>query len=240
MSTGGATAERRRRIATRAAPLIVVATLAFAGGMVIAVEPDAPAAQRFVDAWERGDTAAMYAELTPDVQEEYSLPHFRQIYDDAATQSTLAELSAGDVSEQGDDAVIPSTCERTCSATLAGSLELPLSDGKVDWAPNLVYPGLAPGRAAHPAHQGAAARGDPRRRPHPARLGAGVGAQRRHGRAGRRGRGRSPSRAQAEELEKRGFPPGTLDRDLRARARLQRPALRHARAASCSPPAART
>ena len=107
MSTGGATAERRRRIATRAAPLIVVATLAFAGGMVIAVEPDAPAAQRFVDAWERGDIAAMYAELTPDAQEEFSLPHFRQIYDDAATQSTLAELSAGDVSEQGDDAVIP-------------------------------------------------------------------------------------------------------------------------------------
>ena len=86
LSTGGATAERRRRIATRTAPLIVVATLAFAGGMVVAVEPDAPAAQRFVDAWERGDTAAMYAELTPDAQDEYSLPHFRELYDDAATR----------------------------------------------------------------------------------------------------------------------------------------------------------
>ena len=58
----------------RTAPLIVVATMAFAGGIVVAVEPDAPAAQRFVDAWERDDIAAMYAELTPAAQEEYSLP----------------------------------------------------------------------------------------------------------------------------------------------------------------------
>ena len=48
--------------------------MAFAGGIVVAVEPDAPAAQRFVDAWERDDIAAMYDELTPAAQEEYSLP----------------------------------------------------------------------------------------------------------------------------------------------------------------------
>ncbi len=163
-----------------------------------------------MDAWERGDTAAMYAELTPDVQEEYSLPHFRQIYDDAATQSTLAELSAGDVSEQGDDAVIPVNMRTHLFGTLAGSLELPLNDGKVDWAPNLVYPGLAPGeqlaRRTRAPPRAAILAAD--RTP----LASGPAAARSVGTAGLAvvGEVGSPSRAQAEELEKSGFPPGTL------------------------------
>ena len=210
MSTGGATAERRRRIVTRTAPLIVVATLAFAGGMVVAMEPDAPAAQRFVDAWERGDAAAMYAELTPDAQDEYSLPNFRGLYDDAAAEATLASLSAGDVKEEDDQAVVPVSVRTHIFGQLNDELEIPLSDGKVAWAPNLVFPGLntderlvrrtrAPPRAAILA----ADRSPLAEGPASART-VGTAALAVVGEVG------SPSRAQAKRLEMLGFPPGTL------------------------------
>ena len=45
---------------TRAVPVVVVATAAFVAGVVVASGPAAPAAQRFLDAWERGDIEAMY------------------------------------------------------------------------------------------------------------------------------------------------------------------------------------
>ena len=236
----------RRRSADAAsspatAPLIVVATLAFAGGMVVAVEPDAPAAQRFVDAWERGDAAAMYAELTPDAQEEYSLPHFRQIYDDAATQSTLADAQRRRRQRAGRRRGDPGQrANAPVRRTSTASLKLPLNDGKIEWAPNLVYPGLAPGEQLDPAHQGAAARGDPRRRPQPARLGArrrrAPSAPRRSPSSARSGPrvGRRPRswRNSASRPARSPGPPGWSSPSTTGSPAVQ--------GASCSPPAART
>ncbi len=183
--------------------------MAFAGGIVVAVEPDAPSAQRFVDAWERDDIAGMYAELTPAAQEEYSLPHFRSIYDDAAATATVAELSAGEVAEADDAATVPVSLRTHVFGELAGELSLPLSDGRVAWAPNLVYPGLdpdeqlsrrtrAPERAAILASDRTAlAEG-----PASART-VGTAALAVVGEVG------APSRSQAKRLTERGFPPGT-------------------------------
>ena len=127
---------------TRAVPLIVVATPAFVAGVVVASGPDAPAAQRFVDAWERGDIAAMYAELTPDAQDEYSLERFRApTTTRPRRQRSLAELSAGEVSEQGDDAVVPVTIRTHIFGDLTGEPRAADQRRQVAWAPNLVYPG---------------------------------------------------------------------------------------------------
>ena len=117
MSSSGSTAERRRRITTRAAPLVAVAALAFAGGIVVAAGPAAPAAQRFVDAWERGDYEAMYAQLTPGAQDEFSLERFRTLYEDAAATATVASLEAGEVTERGRRRHVPSACARRSSVT---------------------------------------------------------------------------------------------------------------------------
>ena len=91
--------ERRRRIFKRAVPIVVIASAAFVGGAVVAAEPVAPAAQRLLNAWERGDYEAMHAELTPDAQDEYPLERFERIYTNAAETATVASVTAGEVSE---------------------------------------------------------------------------------------------------------------------------------------------
>ncbi|HEY8001085.1 MAG TPA: penicillin-binding transpeptidase domain-containing protein [Solirubrobacterales bacterium] len=210
MSSDGSAAERRRRILTRAAPLVVIATLAFAGGIVIAGGPDAPAAQRFVDAWERGDIAAMYAELTPEAQAEYSLERFRRTYDDATITATIAELSTGEVSEQGDAAVTAVRLRTHIFGELGGELAVPISDDKVAWTPNLVYPGLASDehlsrRTRAPARAAILATD---RTP----LAEGPAAARTVGTAALAvvGEVGTPTGAQQRELAVHGFPPGSL------------------------------
>jgi hypothetical protein len=64
--------ERRRRILTRVAPLCALAALAFAAGLVIGGGSGIEGAERFLDAWERGDYAAMHDELAPEAQAEYT------------------------------------------------------------------------------------------------------------------------------------------------------------------------
>ncbi len=189
---------------------MVIAAAAFLGGIVVASTPAAPAAQRFLDAWESGDAEAMYAELTPEAQEEFSLEAFTRTYDDAAASATIAELSAGEVTEQGDGVVAPVIFETHIFGNLGGELVLPISDDKVAWTPNLVYPGLAtderlsrrtraPSRAAilaadrTPLSEGPAA----------ART-VGTAALAVVGEVG------TPTRAQERELALQGFPPGSL------------------------------
>ncbi|MET0926527.1 MAG: NTF2-like N-terminal transpeptidase domain-containing protein, partial [Solirubrobacterales bacterium] len=92
---------------TRAAPLVVAAAFAFGAGVVVAVGPDAPAAQRFADAWNRDDLEAMYDELTPDARDRFSLQRFQAAYTNAARTATIADVSAGEVSDDGDDGIVP-------------------------------------------------------------------------------------------------------------------------------------
>ena len=143
MSTQGAT-ERRRRILTRAIPLVVLASTAFAVGAVVAAEPVAPAAQRLLDAWERDDYAAMHAELTPEAREEYPLKRFKRIYTNAAEAATTDVITVDEVREGDDTALAPVSIATHAFGNLRGELALPIADGQVAWTPNLVYPGLAP------------------------------------------------------------------------------------------------
>jgi peptidoglycan glycosyltransferase len=209
-SDDGSGAERRRRMTTRAAPLVAVAVVAFAGGMVVATSPDAPQAERFAAAWEDGDFEAMYAELTPAAQEEYSLKRFRREYGQAETTATATQVVTGEVSTEGDGAIVPVQMSTQIFGELAGELSLPLADDRIAWAPHLVYPGLAeddelsrrtraPKRAAilgsdgSPLSEGPAA----------ARV-VGTAALAVVGEVG------APGRTQRTELAARGFPPGTL------------------------------
>ena len=202
--------ERRRRIFKRAVPIVVIASAAFVGGAVVAAEPVAPAAQRLLDAWERGDYKAMYAELTPDAQDEYPLERFERIYADAAETATVASVTAGEVSEEEGGTLAPVSFKTHVFGELSGELSLPIEDDQVAWAPNLVYPGLgaderltrrtrAPRRAAILA----ADRTPLSRGPAAART-LDTAAVAVVGEVG------TPTRAQAADLAIRGFPPGSL------------------------------
>lgn len=195
---------------TRALPLILVATAAFIGGAVVAAEPDAPAAQRFLEAWQRGDTEAMYAELTPGARDEYSLERFQRSYSDAAETATVESISVGEMSEQGDVATAPVSFKTRVFGELGGTLELPLAHDKVNWAPSLVFPGLS--ATEHLTRRTRAPRRAPILAQDRSKLASGPAAARSVGSADLAvvGEVGTPSQAQSRDLAARGFPPGSL------------------------------
>src|SRR5215213_2834689 len=92
-------ARRRRQPAwTRLAPLMLVAALAFAVGVMVGAGGESQArttAQEFADAWARADFAAMHALLTPRAQQRTPLKRFARAYRDAAATATATGIVAG-------------------------------------------------------------------------------------------------------------------------------------------------
>ena len=201
-------AERRRRLLTRVVPLVAVG--AFAGGVVLGAGPDAPGATRFLEAWEEGDYEAMYAELTADAQDEYPVDALRRTYERALATATASEVEVGEPDEGGDLVTAPVTLDTHVFGTLGGELEVPLSDGKVAWSPELVYPGLAEGerltRRTRAPQRAAILAAD--RTP----LASGPAAARSVEPSALAvvGEVSTPSGERAAEVTAQGFPPGTL------------------------------
>jgi hypothetical protein len=137
----------------RRAPLLATAGLAFAAGIAVGASNEDPrrtVAQNFVDAWSRGDYAAMRGMLTPEDREAVSAKRFSNAYRQAARQSTLSAVTAGEAAEPENGAVrVPVALRTRLFGTIRGELVLPVieeQDGAaIDWARHLVHPGLRPG-----------------------------------------------------------------------------------------------
>jgi penicillin-binding protein A len=145
-------AERRRRLVTRALPLSVIALVAFVVGAATGAPgaPEKEAAQRFVNAWERDEFAAMYRELNPVSQRQIELNDFATAYRDAADVATLRSLEAGstgDATSREGSTVIPVQM-RAGTVAFGGveaELAIPYDEGGIAWDESLVFPGLRPG-----------------------------------------------------------------------------------------------
>ncbi|HEX7244844.1 MAG TPA: penicillin-binding transpeptidase domain-containing protein [Solirubrobacterales bacterium] len=145
-------AERRRRLVTRAAPLVLVAFVAFVLGAVASApgSPDREAAQRFADAWGRGEFAAMYRELNPASKREIGLDDFVLAYREAAETATARAFdfgSAGDesTSDGGSSVPVSANVSTVAFGAVEDDLDLRFADGGVVWDASLVFPGLRPG-----------------------------------------------------------------------------------------------
>ena len=109
MSNRPSEAERRRRLITRALPFSLIALVAFILGARAGTpgEPEKEAAERFAQAWERKEYAAMYRELNPSSQRRVDRDEFAVAYRDARDIATLRSLqadSAGSTtSREGDN-----------------------------------------------------------------------------------------------------------------------------------------
>ncbi len=144
--------ERRRRLLTRAAPLVAIALIAFIAG-ARAGAPDNPeedAAGRFAEAWTRGEFAAMYRELSPAAQGAIELNDFVIAYREAEDVATVRSLEAGSPGERrtvaGTTAVpVAFTIETVDFGTVEAEVEIPFEDGGIAWGANLVFPGLQRG-----------------------------------------------------------------------------------------------
>ncbi|MFN8159936.1 MAG: penicillin-binding transpeptidase domain-containing protein [Solirubrobacterales bacterium] len=144
--------ERRRRLVTRGAPLALIALIAFIAGAMAGVPPtpEKDAAKRFTEAWARQDFAAMQAELNPASARQTSASDLATAYLDAQRTATLRTLDPGDPSDpssrEGTTVVsVPVTVGTIAFGTIEADLEIPFSDGGVQWEPSLVFPGLRPG-----------------------------------------------------------------------------------------------
>jgi peptidoglycan glycosyltransferase len=144
--------ERRRRLLTRALPLIVIAVIAFILGASAGApgSPEKEAAERFSQAWARKDFAAMYRELNEASRRAIGEDEFAQAYREAAEVATLRTLevhSPGDPdSVNGVDKVpVPIEAGTVAFGMVSADLDLPYAEGGIAWDQSLVFPGLEPG-----------------------------------------------------------------------------------------------
>jgi cell division protein FtsI/penicillin-binding protein 2 len=144
--------ERRRRLVTRALPLIIVAIVAFAIGAAAGASgaPEKEAAERFAEAWGRKDFAAMYRELNEASRRSIGEAEFASAYREAAEVATLRTLevdSAGDPNDVDGAKLIPLpvVAGTVAFGDVAAELEVPYDEGGIAWDASLVFPGLEVG-----------------------------------------------------------------------------------------------
>ena len=102
-------------------------------------------AQTFVDDWERGAYADMWALLTPASQEEIGSADLAGAYQEAARTATLTELQAGELSEEDGVVTVPIGVDTEAFGDLSGAVALPVEEERIVWSPELVFPDLAKG-----------------------------------------------------------------------------------------------
>ena len=103
------------------------------------------AGKRFAAALERSNWRALHAELTPGAQERYPPAALEQAYREAGATATATRVTAGRARGDGDSAVVELAYATRVFGRLDGELRLPTADGRIDWKPHLVFPGLREG-----------------------------------------------------------------------------------------------
>ena len=103
-------------------------------------------AERFTQAWERGDYGAMYRLLSSPSRSRYPGTDFQRAYENARATSTAVEVRADDPDGTRDGAVrVPIAVRTRIFGTIRGDVALPVSDEAIEWEPGLAFPGLPRG-----------------------------------------------------------------------------------------------
>ena len=144
---------RRRRLLTRTVPLVVIAALAFAAGVVTATGParaERALVTRYVTAWRDGDFATMYGLLDPRSRAALSPSAFRAAYASAASTATIIALTPGKVGQpQGNAITVPVQVRTRIFGTFRAPLRVTFSGSgsgaQISFQHSLVFPGLRAG-----------------------------------------------------------------------------------------------
>ncbi|MEN3280133.1 MAG: penicillin-binding protein [Solirubrobacteraceae bacterium] len=139
---------RRRRGRQRGIALLVVCGAAFVAGLVIGarhVPAEQDRAQRFATAWERGDYAAMYAQLTGADRDRVSRLSFVEAYQQTMRTATAAHLLAGKPRKDGNAYRVPVRIDTHAFGTVTGDVVMPVSGDGIEWSRAMLFPGLAAG-----------------------------------------------------------------------------------------------
>jgi peptidoglycan glycosyltransferase len=130
----------------------VVALIAFIVGAATGApgSPEKAAANRFAEAWQTKNFAAMYGELNDASKEAVSLKQFAADYREAQMIATMRgvipDSAEGARSDAGETVVpVPLKIKTVAFGSVEDELDLPWSGGGIDWGPYLVFPGLRRG-----------------------------------------------------------------------------------------------
>ena len=135
--------------------MAILAGLAFVVGVVVGAlytPPEKEVAERFAQAWQKGDYDAMHAELSAAAKSRYPITRFRDAYAMTAATATATTISVGDAKSPKDGTVsVPVTVRTRVFGTVRGTLRLPFDgngqDARIDWRPELTFPGVEQGQA---------------------------------------------------------------------------------------------
>jgi cell division protein FtsI/penicillin-binding protein 2 len=89
----------------------------------------------------------MWRMLTPDSQRRISSASFANAYRSAAATATAVRLEPGKAKRAGDGARVPVRVSTRIFGEVEGTVQIPVVEERVDWRPELVFPGLRPGEA---------------------------------------------------------------------------------------------
>jgi cell division protein FtsI/penicillin-binding protein 2 len=125
-----------------------LAGAAFAGGLTFGalhVSPAQRTAERFAAAWERGDFAAMYSELSDGARERVRRGRFAAAYQRALETATATRVATGRPRQDSGAWIVPVRVPTRIFGVVGGTVRLPVRAGGIDWEPELVFPGLRRG-----------------------------------------------------------------------------------------------
>ena len=154
--------QRRRRRRAPAGPILAAAVLlAIAGGAFAFVrsrssgeDPSRTVAQRFADAWARGDLDDAWRLTTAKTRSEQRLRGFRESYAQAMRAAAVTRVRVGRAGEPRDGVVpVPVVLRTRLFGERRGVIGLPVErsgeTARVAWEPALRLPGLRPGERVH-------------------------------------------------------------------------------------------
>ncbi len=157
MKSPGESVHDRHVRARRARPVIALAAIAFAGGVIFGSghkgSPRLRVAEHFAKAWARGDYAAMYADIDESSRRELSAGALAAAYGAAARTATETGMSVVGAARGDRDGTIavPVRVRTRLWGTLHEQLRVRVVDGpegaRVRWSRALVFPGLREGEA---------------------------------------------------------------------------------------------
>lgn len=144
---------RRRRLITRAVPLVAIAAGAFAAGIVLATGPARAEKQlvtSYVTAWRDSNFATMYHLLDTRSRARLSSTDFQAAYAGAATTASLISLTPGRVGQpHGNVIAVPVVVRTRVFGTLRETIDVPFSGSgsgaRISFNSGLLFPGLRPG-----------------------------------------------------------------------------------------------
>ena len=154
--------QRRRRRRIPVVPILaLVALLAVAAGGYAVVrardsagDPSRAIAQRFADAWARGDVEGAWRLTTARTRADQPLAGFKQSIRQAARAATVTAMRVGHAGEPRNGRVpVPVVVETRLFGEQRGTIAFPVErtgdTARVGWSPELRLPGLRAGERVH-------------------------------------------------------------------------------------------